>query len=95
MLDELAAGQEVSPCPERIRALHGLLDQSLDPSAMGLIRSDGSRTLSIRELSDATAELKTACPVGASLLAKDVNDDALSQDRRGADREQARSCKGT
>ncbi|WP_338583668.1 Hpt domain-containing protein [Pseudomonas sp. MAG733B] len=57
MLDELAAGQEVTPRPERIQALHGLLDQSLDPSAMGLIRSDGSRTLSIHELSDATAEL--------------------------------------
>ncbi|QAY91077.1 Hpt domain-containing protein [Pseudomonas sp. ACM7] len=58
MLDELAAGQEVSPQPERIRALRGLLDESLDPSAMGLIRSDGSRTLSIRELGSATAELE-------------------------------------
>ncbi|QJI43660.1 response regulator [Pseudomonas sp. ADAK2] len=57
MLDELAAGQEVSPQPERIRALRGLLDTSLDPSAMGLIRSDGSRSLSIRELGTATAEL--------------------------------------
>jgi chemosensory pili system protein ChpA (sensor histidine kinase/response regulator) len=57
MLDELAAGQEVSPQPERIQALRGLLDESLDPSAMGLIRSDGSRTLSIRELGSATAEL--------------------------------------
>ena len=57
MLDELAAGQEVSPQPERVRALRGLLDTSLDPSAMGLIRSDGSRTLSIRELGNATAEL--------------------------------------
>nr|WP_180202309.1 Hpt domain-containing protein [Pseudomonas sp. SbOxS1]NYU01705.1 response regulator [Pseudomonas sp. SbOxS1] len=85
MLDELAAGQEVSPRPERVRALHGLLDQSLDPSAMGLIRSDGSRTLSIRELGDATAELeRTLPPVGASLLAMDVNDDALSLDKRGA-----------
>ncbi|MFP3676010.1 Hpt domain-containing protein [Pseudomonas sp. SIMBA_041] len=60
MLDELAAGQEVSPQPERIRALRGLLDESLDPSSMGLIRSDGSRTLSIRELSSATAELEQA-----------------------------------
>ncbi|WP_247254452.1 Hpt domain-containing protein [Pseudomonas moorei] len=85
MLDELAAGQEVSPRPERIRALHGLLDQSLDPSAMGLIRSDGSRTLSIRELSDATAELENSLPpVGAGLPAMVVNDDALSQDKRGA-----------
>ncbi len=85
MLDELAAGQEVSPRPERIRALHGLLDQSLDPSAMGLIRSDGSRTLSIRELGAATAELeRTLPPVGASTLAMDANDDALSLDKRGA-----------
>ena len=45
MLDELAAGQEISPQPERIRALQDLLDEGLDPSAMGLIRSDGSRTL--------------------------------------------------
>ncbi|CAI8896802.1 Hpt domain-containing protein [Pseudomonas sp. IT-P395] len=58
MLDELAAGQEVTAQPERIRALHDLLDQSLDPSSMGLIRSDGSRTLSIRELGSATAELQ-------------------------------------
>ncbi|WP_426233825.1 Hpt domain-containing protein [Pseudomonas sp. TWP3-2] len=61
MLDELAAGQEVTPQPQRIHALHELLDESLDPSSMGLIRSDGSRTLSIRELGSATAELqKTA-----------------------------------
>ncbi|QAY83752.1 Hpt domain-containing protein [Pseudomonas arsenicoxydans] len=58
MLDELAAGQEVSPQPDRIRALRGLLDESLDPSSMGLIRSDGSRSLSIRELGSATAELQ-------------------------------------
>lgn len=58
MLDELAAGQEVTPQPERIRALHDLLDEGLDPTSMGLIRSDGSRTLSIRELGSATAELQ-------------------------------------
>ncbi|WP_433768538.1 Hpt domain-containing protein [Pseudomonas putida] len=94
MLDELAAGQEVSPRPDRVRALQGLLNESLDPSAMGLIRSDGSRTLSIRELGDATAELEatfppvgaenTLPPVGASLLAMDVNDDAFSLEERGA-----------
>lgn len=62
MLDELAAGQEVSPQPERVRDLRKLLDESLDPSATGLIRSDGSRTLSIRELGSATAELEQASP---------------------------------
>ncbi|MDB5995735.1 MAG: hybrid sensor histidine kinase/response regulator [Pseudomonas sp.] len=81
MLDELAAGQEVSPQPERIRALRGLLDESLDPSAMGLIRSDGSRTLSIRELGDATAELERTLPsVGASLLAKNPQAPGLSNE---------------
>ncbi|EJM15345.1 chemotaxis protein histidine kinase-like protein [Pseudomonas sp. GM18] len=58
MLDELAAGQEVTAQPQRVRALRDLLDESLDPSSMGLIRSDGSRTLSIRELGSATAELE-------------------------------------
>lgn len=60
MLDELAAGEEITPQPQRIRALHELLDESLDPTAMGLIRSDGSRTLSISELGAATAELAHA-----------------------------------
>lgn len=58
MLDELAAGQEITPQPERIRALQELLDEGLDPTAMGLIRSDGSRTLDIRELGSATAQLQ-------------------------------------
>ncbi|PMZ77699.1 Hpt domain-containing protein [Pseudomonas sp. FW305-70] len=83
MLDELAAGQEVSPQPQRIRALRELLDESLDPSAMGLIRSDGSRTLSIRELGAATADLEHTlppAPVGASSLAMDSNAPRLSND---------------
>ena len=58
MLDELAAGQHVHPQPERVQALRRLLEAGLDPSATGLIRSDGSRTLSIRELGDATAALE-------------------------------------
>ena len=57
MLDELAAGQEVSHQPARVQALRDLLNEGLDPSAMGLIRSDGSRTLSITELGSVTAEL--------------------------------------
>jgi len=60
MLDELAAGQEVSPRPERLQALRELLDEGLDPSATGLIKSDGSRVLSISELGAATARLEQA-----------------------------------
>lgn len=58
MLDELAAGQHVQPQPARVQALRSLLEASLDPSATGLIRSDASRSLSIRELGNATAALE-------------------------------------
>ncbi|AUG10454.1 Hpt domain-containing protein [Pseudomonas sp. S09G 359] len=57
MLDQLAAGQEISPAPARVEALRELLDEALDPSATGLIKSDGSRALSISELGAATAQL--------------------------------------
>jgi chemosensory pili system protein ChpA (sensor histidine kinase/response regulator) len=57
MLDQLAAGQEISPAPARLEALRELLDEALDPSATGLIKSDGSRALSITELGAATATL--------------------------------------
>ncbi|WP_210641756.1 Hpt domain-containing protein [Pseudomonas sp. Tri1] len=67
MLDELAAGQHVRPQPERVQALRSLLETSLDPSATGLIRSDGSRTLSIRELGSATAELERSAPADTSV----------------------------
>ncbi|NVZ28674.1 Hpt domain-containing protein [Pseudomonas gingeri] len=56
MLDELAAGQAINPQPARVQALRELLDEALDPSATGLIKTDGSRTLSITELTTATAE---------------------------------------
>ncbi|WP_122315007.1 Hpt domain-containing protein [Pseudomonas cichorii] len=57
MLDQVAAGQDVDPRPECIRALHELLDEALDPSAMGLIKSDGVRAPSITEFNAATAQL--------------------------------------
>ncbi|WP_421557655.1 Hpt domain-containing protein [Pseudomonas canadensis] len=57
MLDQLAAGQEISPAPARVQALRELLDEALDPSATGLIKSDGSRALSIAELGAATQQL--------------------------------------
>ncbi len=57
MLDQLAAGQEISPAPARVDALRELLDEALDPSATGLIKRDGGRALSISELGAATARL--------------------------------------
>ncbi|PSL95792.1 Hpt domain-containing protein [Pseudomonas sp. R9.37] len=57
MLDQLAAGQEINPAPARVDALRELLDEALDPSATGLIKSDGGRAPSISELGAATARL--------------------------------------
>lgn len=63
MLDQLAAGQDVEACPARIQALRDLLDQALDPSATGLIKSDGSQALSITELNAATEQLASHAPI--------------------------------
>lgn len=55
MLDQLAAGQEITPQTARIHALHALLHEGLAPDATGLIRSEGGQT--ITELGVATAQL--------------------------------------
>ncbi|AZE91780.1 Hpt domain-containing protein [Pseudomonas orientalis] len=57
MLDQLAAGQEISPATTRVQALRELLDDALDPSATGLIKRDGSGAPSIAELGAATEQL--------------------------------------
>jgi chemosensory pili system protein ChpA (sensor histidine kinase/response regulator) len=60
MLDQLAAGQQVQPCPERVRALRELLDEALDPDAMGVIKSEGGLATSVTDLSQATETLEQA-----------------------------------
>ncbi|MCD5995045.1 Hpt domain-containing protein [Pseudomonas sp. CDFA 602] len=57
MLDQVAAGQDVDPRPECVRALNELLDQALDPSATGLVKRDGNQTLSVTELDAATRQI--------------------------------------
>ncbi|MGP4958197.1 Hpt domain-containing protein [Pseudomonas helleri] len=57
MLDQLAAGQEITPQPQRIDALQALLHEGLAPDATGLIRREGNQTLDITELGAATAQL--------------------------------------
>ncbi|MFO2462067.1 Hpt domain-containing protein [Pseudomonas sp. 15FMM2] len=68
MLDQLAAGQEIAPASLRVRALRELLEEGLDPAATGLIKSDGSRGLSISELTSATAQLEQATVVGDEIV---------------------------
>ncbi|MCU1728263.1 Hpt domain-containing protein [Pseudomonas sp. 7P_10.2_Bac1] len=57
MLDQLAAGQEITPQPQRIDALQALLHEGLAPDATGLIRREGNQALDITELGAATAQL--------------------------------------
>ncbi|MDB5979884.1 MAG: cheA 1 [Pseudomonas sp.] len=80
MLDQIAAGQEVNACPERIQALRELLDQALEPSAMGLIKSDGSRALSITELEAATEQLSSESALPEPPPARSEPDSGLDQE---------------
>ncbi|HCS09410.1 MAG TPA: hybrid sensor histidine kinase/response regulator, partial [Pseudomonas sp.] len=57
MLDQLAAGQEITPQPTLIHTLNQLLHQGLAPDATGLIRREGGQTQDITELGAATAQL--------------------------------------
>ena len=54
MLDQLAAGQEITPQPQLLQTLHGLLHEGLAPDATGLIRRDGRQAT---ELGAATEQL--------------------------------------
>lgn len=58
MLDQIAAGQEVDPCPQRLHALRELLEEGLAPNAMGLVRSHGEQAGQITALADATRQLQ-------------------------------------
>ncbi|HEY0285734.1 MAG TPA: Hpt domain-containing protein [Pseudomonas sp.] len=69
MLDQVAANQQVEPCPERIRALRELLDEALDPGAMGVIKTTGDGTLSITDLAAVESEPEKQ-------IAHDSRDDA-------------------
>ncbi len=57
MLDQVAAGQAVAPQPDRIRALHALLDEGLAPDAMGHVGQGG-----ITDLATLTGQLQQQAP---------------------------------
>lgn len=61
MLDQIAAGQEVQASPEHLHALRELLEEGLDPAAMGLVRSAGGQS-QVHELGEATAALAEQLP---------------------------------
>jgi chemosensory pili system protein ChpA (sensor histidine kinase/response regulator) len=72
MLDQVAAGQEVEPQPLRVHALRALLEEGLAPGAMGLIETDGNRTLSVTELSSVTRGLEHDEPASAPVELDDA-----------------------
>jgi chemosensory pili system protein ChpA (sensor histidine kinase/response regulator) len=73
MLDQVAAGQQVEPCPERIRALRELLDEALEPGAMGVIKTGDDGTLSLTDL----PALQTESEAPATDDSRDVLDQEI------------------
>ncbi|WP_068824874.1 Hpt domain-containing protein [Pseudomonas sp. BMS12] len=77
MMDQVAAALQVSPQPERVAALHNLLEQALDPAALALLSNDtpGLEVVELDELPNASAEQFVA-PVeelGAAALPEDLD----------------------
>ncbi|RAU46143.1 MULTISPECIES: Hpt domain-containing protein [unclassified Pseudomonas] len=80
MLDQVAAGQEVRACPERIQALRELLDQALAPDAMGLIQQDGSPAARVVDIDQATDALqRQTVPVQRDDLDQEIVDIFLEE----------------
>ncbi|MDD2060031.1 Hpt domain-containing protein [Pseudomonas sp. GD03860] len=79
MLDQIAAGQEVDPRPERLKALRELLDDALAPDATGLISTRNGQA-QIAELGAATAALD-AEPAMVELFLEEACDVLESADQ--------------
>ncbi len=58
MMDQVAAGLQVSGAPERVMALRNLLLEALDPNTLALLSNNGDAGIEIVELADATAALE-------------------------------------
>ncbi|MDD2162160.1 Hpt domain-containing protein [Pseudomonas sp. MIL19] len=57
MMDQVAAGLQVSAAPERVQALRDLMMEALDPNTLALLSNNGAAGIEIVELTDATAAL--------------------------------------
>lgn len=58
MMDQVAAGLQVSGAPERVIALRNLLAEALDPNTLALLSTNGASGIDIVELDAATAALE-------------------------------------
>ncbi|OLU20479.1 hybrid sensor histidine kinase/response regulator [Pseudomonas sp. PA1(2017)] len=76
MMDQVAAGLEVSACPERVAALRALFDEALDPAKLALLSGDVPG-LQVVELEEATRALQAADEVEEPLDAAESDDNEL------------------
>ncbi len=74
MMDQVAAGLEVSACPERVAALRALFDEALDPAKLALLSGDVPGLQAV-ELEEATRALQ-ASEVAEQPLSEPVDDDS-------------------
>ena len=76
MMDQVAAGLEVSACPERVAALRALFDEALDPAKLALLSGDVPG-LQVVELEEATRALQAADEGEEPLEAAESDDNEL------------------
>ena len=76
MMDQVAAGLEVSACPERVAALRALFDEALDPAKLALLSGDVPG-LQVVELEEATRALQAADEAEEPLEAVESDDNEL------------------
>lgn len=76
MMDQVAAGLEVSACPERVAALRALFDEALDPAKLALLSGDVPG-LQVVELEEATRALQAADDGEESPEAAESDDNEL------------------
>ncbi|WP_070885876.1 Hpt domain-containing protein [Pseudomonas argentinensis] len=80
MMDQVAAGLQVSACPERVAALRALFDEALDPAKLALLSSDVPG-LQVIELEEATRALQASevaeQPLGEPVEAAESGDNEL------------------
>ncbi|OLU24042.1 Hpt domain-containing protein [Pseudomonas sp. PA27(2017)] len=76
MMDQVAAGLEVSACPERVAALRALFDEALDPAKLALLSGDVPG-LQVVELEEATRALQAADEAEEPLDAAESDDNEL------------------
>jgi chemosensory pili system protein ChpA (sensor histidine kinase/response regulator) len=89
MMDQVAAGLQVSAAPECVKALRGLLADALDPNKLALLSNDGKSGIEVVELADATAALEALSLDQAEELISPPEPESLVDDDQPASTEES------